>query len=280
MSQSRADQPFKGATRAGLTWGLIGLVSALAGEASAHDTWLNPPDDSARGLLTMTLTTGERFPVQETSMRAENIVASGCLDGRGQLHEFRPRESAQSALVLRTRAGNEPVLACWVRTQVFEVQIEPPLVEVYLKEIQAPASVVQAWEAQRSQGVVWQEAYAKTARIELLRSSKAQGGIAATRVPTGRGLELLPVGDDPVRAGSTLLVQVLLDGRPLAGQAVELVSERNPLGIWRRSDAQGRVQYPVPFTGRWLLRATYLLPPEGPERKWRSQFGTLAVQAR
>lgn len=257
------------------------LLTALAvcGNARAHDSWLAPPAVGEGDLLTLTFTTGNRFPKAETAVPAAGIVGSGCIDAKGRTHDFRPRGVAHEALLLRVRAGSEPVLGCWLRTQVFEVQIDPPTVDVYLKEVRAPAAVVQAWQAQRSQGIAWQESYEKNARIELVRGDAAGLSLAGMRKPIGRGLELLPVGGDALRVGATFTLQVLLDGRPLAGQAVELVSERNPLGIWRESDAQGHVQYPMPLAGRWLLRATHLVKPTGgAERRWRSQFATLAVQ--
>lgn len=256
------------------------LLAALLAPAIAfaHDTWLNPPMEEGGSLLTLTLASGNRFPKQESTLAADGVMASGCFDGQGRSHELRARGVQQDALRLRVRAEREPVLSCWVQTRVFEVQIEPALVDVYLKEIQAPAPALQAWQAQRVAGIAWQEAYAKNARIELAGSGAAAALLNAARKPLGRGLEIVPAEGHAPRTGADFVLQVLLDGRPLPGQAVELVSERNPLGVWRRSDAQGRLQYPIPFAGRWLLRATHLVPPAGGDKRWRSQFATLAIQ--
>jgi hypothetical protein len=71
-----------------------------------------------------------------------------------------------------------------------------------------------------------------------------------------------------------------MDGRPLAGQWVELVSERHTLGVWRQSDPQGLLQVPPPFPGQWLLRATVLEPPADDAQAWRSRFVTLVVDVR
>jgi hypothetical protein len=60
---------------------------------------------------------------------------------------------------------------------------------------------------------------------------------------------------------------------------VELVSERNAVGVWRHTDASGMLRHELPFGGRWLLRGTELrLSPERADT-WESRFVTLAVQA-
>jgi len=252
------------------------LALVLAG-AHAHDTWLVPPADPAGGLLTLHLTTGERYPKREAAMAPESIVASGCADEHGAALALKPMRLQGDVLLLRARAAKgSTALACWVRTQEFEVKIEPPLVEVYLKEIQAPPPVRQAWQRQQAAGVPWHEVYAKTARIEFARAG-APASLAALRRPVGTGLEIVPMGDAPLRTGGELAARVLLDGQPLPGLAVEFVSERAPLGVWRTSDAAGIVRSPLPFPGRWLVRATHLVPPPQPAAPWRSRFATLAV---
>ena len=59
--------------------------------------------------------------------------------------------------------------------------------------------------------------------------------------------------------------------------AVELVSDRSPLGVWSRTGAQGELEWTLPFAGRWLVRAI-ALEPDG-AAAWRSRFATLAVEA-
>jgi hypothetical protein len=88
------------------------------------------------------------------------------------------------------------------------------------------------------------------------------------------------LGDAPIAVGQLLEFQVLRDGRPLAGFAVELVSERSALGVWRETDGQGLLRHRLPFGGRWLLRGTDLrLSTERPG-SWDSRFVTLAIEAR
>ena len=88
------------------------------------------------------------------------------------------------------------------------------------------------------------------------------------------------LGNKPIAVGEPLEFQVLRDGRPFAGFPVELVSERSALGIWRESDADGKLRHSLPFAGRWLLRGTDLRPSGERPDTWESRFVTLAIEAR
>jgi uncharacterized GH25 family protein len=103
---------------------------------------------------------------------------------------------------------------------------------------------------------------------------------AAARRPAGQDLEIVVLGDQPIAVGQPLEFQVLRDGRPLAGFPVELVSERSPLGIWRQTDADGKLRHSLPFAGRWLLRGTDLRLSAQRADTWESRFVTLAIEAR
>ena len=100
------------------------------------------------------------------------------------------------------------------------------------------------------------------------------------RKPRNYPLELVPVGNDPVRAGGESEYQALADGKPVPNLAVEFVSLRSPLGIWKQTDADGRMRVSLPYGGEWLLRATVLVVPTSPQEPWRSSFATLTVQVR
>jgi hypothetical protein len=80
------------------------------------------------------------------------------------------------------------------------------------------------------------------------------------------------------RVGQTLMFQILRDGKPLADQAVELRGEMSPLGIWRRTDAEGRARVDVPLPGRWVLRGTDLRRSESTPDQFESRFFTLAFE--
>jgi hypothetical protein len=128
---------------------------------------------------------------------------------------------------------------CWVQLRPFDVEVAPDKVPVYLQDIQAKPEVRAAWAAMQARGLPWNERYTKHARIEL-------GLPSAWAAPVGLDLHIENAGSN-VSVGSTLSVQALRDGQALPGLALELRSEASPLGIWRRTDAQGRIAVTLAF---------------------------------
>jgi hypothetical protein len=213
--------------------------------------------------------------VQEFGNSVAGLAQAACVTTAGARLALLPlREQARwldlSASV--PRAG-EQSLSCWLELAPVEIEIEPRLVAVYFAEIRTSAANRQAWAALQARGLPWRESYRKFARIEL-------GQDAVARQPAGLDLEIVVLGNKPIAVGEPLEFQVLRDGRPFAGLPVELVSERSALGIWRESDADGKLRYSLPFPGRWLLRGTDLRPAGERPDTWESRFVTLAIEAR
>lgn len=251
------------------------LALSLLAPARAHDTWfeLRPAPSPAEERLA--LGTGNRFPVMEYPLGIEQLRHSGCRGDAGAPVPLTHDADEPRALRLRVAraATGGGALTCWAQTQAFEVELTPSLVALYLKEIQAPPAVRQAWAAQQARGQRWTERYTKHARIEL---PDAAGRLAADAA-TGMKLDLLLLGGPrPLRAGDTAEFQLLRDGQPLAGQALELHGEHGAIGFWRRTDADGRVRFTLPLPGRWVLRGTELRLAESGDMLWDSRFVTLA----
>lgn len=184
-------------------------------------------------------------------------------------------------LELRTRVGSAKAVACWLELRPVELTLTPELVQVYFRDIRAPQAVRDAWASQQSAGIVWKEIYRKYVRIEApLPGAEAVTASAAMRLPRNYPLELVPVGHEPVVARAEAEFQALAGGRPVPDLAVEFVSLRNPAGIWRQTNADGRIRLALPFGGEWLLRSTVLSIPKSPQEPWRSSFATLTVQVR
>lgn len=277
------------------------LLALLPASAGAHDTWLETPALSnvagSKGRISLALTTGALFPEAETPVAAASLVSRGCLTAGGRRVPLRSGEQTPSSLRLHAdvRPG-EAAATCWVQTEAFEVELPDELVPTYLREIAAPADVQATWAEAQRQGIAWQERYTKHARISLpLPPPPAPGagrtaGSAAAHGPgdaAGAGmasagpmaLDIEIEGVGRLRAGQTLRFRVLRNGRPLAGQAVELRSDASRFGLWRRTDAEGRASVPLPWAGRWLLRATDLRPVPGRIGHWDSRFVTHAFSA-
>ena len=244
---------------------LATLLASAALHAGAHDTWFEPLPAGENEVL-LALGTGTQYPKLDTSLDARYLVQQGCSTaGEAAATRMRPVRNTNTALVLR---APRDAASCWAQLMPFEVEIPAATVEVYFKDIQASAEVRAAWAAMRQRGLPWRERYTKHARIELGSAPSA---------PSPMDFDLrLEAGGQPLQVGATLVAQLLRDGRPLAGQALQLLSENSPLGIWRTTDEQGRIRVTVPLAGHWVLRGVDLHVSATDPDRWESRFVTLA----
>lgn len=264
------------------------LAAVLLGTGTTpawgHDTWLSSRPANGRGEWLLALGTGQQFPLQQTPVAPGLVRKSGCQ--RDDLRELalRPHSMKESALWMRVRTQGSPAsaLSCHVRLMPIELVIDSEeTVQAYLNEIQAPAQLRQHWQALRAQGVRWRETYEKHARIEIATRSAPSTGTAPLRALPVQGLGMdarIVSPNGPLRAGEVFAAQVLRDGLPLAGQAVQFVSDSSPLGLWRTTDAQGMVALQLPLAGQWLLRGTDLRVARDDAQRWESRFLTLAFE--
>ena len=153
---------------------------------------------------------------------------------------------------------------------------------MYFHDIRAPQAVRDAWAAQQKAGIGWNEVYRKYVRVEAPVPGAGAGDCArpqcASRATTRSNW--CRRATSRCAAGTEAEFLALADGKPAAGIAVEFVSLRSPLGLWKQTDAEGRIRLALPFAGEWLLRSTVLNIPASPQEPWRSAFATLTVQVR
>ncbi len=247
----------------------------LPAAAQAHDTWFRVLP-AGGGAPLLALGTGTRFPAQESGISVEYLARQGCslqpadasvsgLAGRQAqplIQQMKPLRNVASALVLRAPAQAR---SCWVQLVPLDIEIAPDVVPIYLHEVQADAALRAAWADIQQRGLPWKERYTKHARIDW-------GGGAAQPAPLGMDIVREPSDD------GSLNFRVLRDGQPLPGQAVEWVSDSLALGIWRRSDAEGRVKVPALPAGQWVVRAIDLRLSTVKPDSWDSRFVTLAFE--
>ncbi|WP_198349379.1 DUF4198 domain-containing protein [Ramlibacter pinisoli] len=254
---------------------ILGWACVVAQASWAHDSWIR----AMPGGASLEIGTGNRFPVMDVGVGPDNVKQSHCTDGESVV-TLQAGMAGPRSLPLVPTGGLQP-LACWVELGALDVVIDPALVQVYFNDIQAPAATRQAWADQQARGLRWQETYRKFARIELAAAAEAQTTLRLqARKPAGLPLEIVVLGEQALAARAPLQFQVLRDGTPLADFPVEFVSARSPVGIWRRTDGQGRLRESLPFPGRWLLRGTDLRPAPGEVDRWASRFVTLAIELR
>jgi Domain of unknown function (DUF4198) len=249
---------------------ILFAVLCAAANAGAHDTWFAARPADGRGGVALSLGTGNQFPRFDTGIGYEYLVKSGCrADARSATLPLQRTAEGPSELQLRVRS--ESPASCWAQLAPFEVELPPEKIALYFKDIQASAAVRDAWAQMSARGVRWKERYTKHARIDL-------GGDAAdAATPVNMAMDvLLESPQRPLASGQALQFRVLRDGQPLPDFAVELRSALSPLGVWRKTDAQGRVDFIAPLPGRWVVRGVDLRVSETDTDRWESRFVTLA----
>ena len=263
----------------GLKFTLAAVLTAAAGAALAHDTWFELLAPTPQGQAVLALGTGNRFPLHELPVGFEHLASHGCR-GAGAGANAAPsalvyREDRANALVVRSAARVDVGgLTCWAQLLPVEGVVPPDRIEVYLREIQAGPALRAVWAERKARGLSWLERYTKNARIEI----GATG--APAPVPVAMAMDVLLASPRwPIRAGEEVVLQVLRHGAPLANLPVELVGPAGLPGLWRTTDAQGRVRVAPPLAGRWLLRGTDLRVAPDNADLWESDFITLAFEA-
>lgn len=244
------------------------LASASAG-AAAHDTWFEPRSARASGESVLALSTGNRFPVAEVGVDVQYFARHGCRGADGALRPLELVEYTERQSLLRVRGGAAP-MSCFVQIAPFEIDLPPDKIEIYFAEIKPSAAVLSAWAGLKARGLPFHERYVKSARIDV-------GAVAVPTAPVGTAMDVLRLAPSGLLAvGAEAQFQVLRDGRPLPDFPVELVNERSPVGLWQRTDADGRVRIKLPLPGRWLLRGTDLRLSASDATRWDSRFITYA----
>lgn len=243
-------------------------AAAVHGQAIAHDTWFERQGSQAEGLRLL-LGTGTQFPSFETGIDERYLATQGCRRagaGDAAVAPMKPAGQAQAALILHAPADAS---SCWAQLLPLQIELPAAKIETYLHEIQASAELRATWAEMAGRGLPWVERYTKHARVEL-------GGAAPA--PAAMSMDMVVEGSTLLRVGDTVRVQVLRDGQPLPAFAVEWRVDASRLGIWRRTDADGRVELTLPIAGQWLLRGVDLRRSETERDAWESRFVTLSLQ--
>ena len=97
--------------------------------------------------------------------------------------------------------------------------------------------------------------------------------------PVGFNLEIVPaISPYALKTGQLLPVQVLYQGRPLAGALVKLTNlefDVRPVST-HLTDASGHAAFEIPRTGDWLLNVIWTQPIKGkPDADFETTFSSL-----
>lgn len=83
-----------------------------------------------------------------------------------------------------------------------------------------------------------------------------------------------------MREGDTLPVNLMYEGKPLAGALVVAMNRGDPsVKLALRTGKDGRVRFRLPRSGMWLVKAVHMIPAAaGSDANWESFWASLTFE--
>jgi uncharacterized GH25 family protein len=246
----------------------------------AHDTWLIPsafapkPGEPVR----LRLATSMAFPTSDGAAAPDRIArftlrtASGSqavtgylVEGKFLIADVTPAQPGHAIVVLETKP----------RVLV----MKPAEFAEYLKE-EGAKEVLAARAAGGKSETPGRERYRKITKTILCVGDARDQAFAQ---PDNLWLEIIPGRSTcGLKAGDSLTVRVLFEGRPFVGAHLAAGYE-GPTGhnypVNVLTDAQGRATVKFDRAGTWYVRTHRIIPAQNdPEADWQSAFSTLTFE--
>jgi len=255
----------------------LALVALAASRLGAHDFWLAAGNWApASGTpVTITAGVGEHFPARtKFSSRPDWFDQWRVIGAAGDISvgkDFLLTDMVMStAVTLPAPGAYLGVMRVTPRT----IEMKGQEFTDYLKE-EGIETALAARQAAGETDKPAKEVYARYAKVAL--RTGAGSGAHLTR-PAGLRAEFVPESDPTtVHPGQTLTVQLLAEGKPVAGATVMAVTE----GASGRSvtDAGGRATLTIDREGAWLIKAVHmerLTGARAADGDWESYWVTLS----
>lgn len=266
------------------------LIAALllSLPVAAHDFWIEPSTYSppVNSVVNVRLRVGEHFEGEVVARNASAIETFVVATAEGQ-QPIPGRQGGDPAGMFRVTAPGTLLVA--YRSRPSTVELAAAEFEQYLKE-EGLEHVIEERARRGASGAPGREQFSRSVKALLHANGTASEGHNRA---LGLTLELIPEQDPlSLRAGGTLPVRLLYEGRPLAG-ALIMAFSRKPQDSHKhvhpasghpdapfqaRSDAAGRVQVPM-SAGVWMIKTVHMVPaPEGSGVDWQSVWATLTFE--
>jgi Domain of unknown function (DUF4198) len=258
----------------------IALAAALgSGPAAAHDNWLEvePFFSPAPGKAKVYLLSGEQFEAAEPLAprrkdrysKFQIISSTGKKDATADLREDTPPLAVISA---GAKAQGTFVLALDAAPRTIEIAA-PKFQDYLLEERLIDMLLYRAGRGQED--APGRERYTRFLKAVMQIGPRLDPVVTQ---PTGQDLEIVPLSHPyALVPGAILSVQVLFKGRPLAGRAVTAANRLRSDVVKKtlRTDANGKVNFPIGRVGDWMLRLIHMEPSAESDVEWRSYWANL-----
>jgi uncharacterized GH25 family protein len=252
------------------------LFVLFAAAATAHDFWIEPSSfhPAVGSQLAVSLRVGEHFrgePVPRADPRiVKFVLASG--SGETAIGGLPGTDPAGF-----TRVPSAGFLVIGYRSSRSSITLEPEKFEKYLED-EGLDPVLKARAARHESGKPGNEVYSRCAKSLVAGGGAGEAGF--DRV-LGLTLELVAESNPlKLKAGETMRLRLLHEGRPLSGALVKLTAQDEPDGAEQaRTDRDGRVSFRLQRKGVWLARVVHMIPaPAETGADWESLWASLTFE--
>lgn len=259
--------------------GAVALLICGIAAAGAHDFWLVPNAfHVAEGdELAVRGQTSSRFPTSEVAVTPDRVAEARVI-GASTDERVALVSTEGSSLMLRHRPAGAGQRVVLVTVAPRSLRASGSGFKRYM-ELEGAADLAARYEREgrlpKTDSITRRYAkYAKTI-VEV-----GNGGPRAFSRVAGQVTEFVPLRDPAaLRAGDTLLVQLLYRGRPLAEAHVhagQAVADRPGPDLSLVTDADGVLRVPVATSGLWNVRTIHIVPSNpGSGADWDSHFVTM-----
>ncbi len=249
----------------------------------AHDTWLIPSTFTvkAQTQVRLRLATSEAFPASDAPISPARIASVRVRTDAGTTSAAAFRQEGNYLVGDVTVAGSShTVVLAEFKPNAFV--LEPAIFNQYLAEEHADAAIA-ARAAAGATNSPGRERYRKIAKT-VLCPGEPRDDVFAQPSP-GVWLEILPDSTPcTLRAGNSLRVRVLLNGKPYTGRRLSAGHEGtrgHHYPVDALTDSGGYATVKFDRAGLWFLRAHHIeAASSGGESDWESVFSTLTVEVK
>lgn len=251
-------------------------VLALASPILAHDMWIEPSSFTPKAAQIVSLRhfVGQDLmgdPLPRNPALLQQFIVEDATGRRAVVG----RAGADPAGLIRVAAPGVTVVGYRSNTSTVELPAEQ--FESYLKE-EGLIAVAAARSLRNETTKPVRELFSRCAKSLLL-----SGPALPTQGDRALGFTLeLTAERNPyvLREGDTLPVNLMYEGKPLAGALVVAMNRGDPsVKLALRTGKDGRVRFRLPRSGMWLVKAVHMIPAAaGSDANWESFWASLTFE--
>jgi uncharacterized GH25 family protein len=253
-----------------------GLLLAASAAIEAHDFWIEPSSfrPAVGSQLSVSLRVGEHFRGEPVPRAGPKIVKFVVVSDAGEVPIGGLPGTDPAGFARVTGPG---FLVLGYRSNRTSITLEAEKFEKYLQD-EGLDAVVKARAAKNDSGKAGNEVYSRCAKSLVAGNGTGEAGFDRA---VGFTLEFVAESNPlKLRAGDTMKMRLLYEGRGLAGGLVKLTHRDDPGNTaTARTGADGTVSFKLPRKGVWLARVVHMVPaPAETGADWESLWASLTFE--